>query len=84
MEPLDEYLNENNMASIDWNALNRDAEGRKKNADELVQNAINTSQGKDIVVLLMHDTYGKEETAKALPRIIQYFKENGYEFKTLS
>jgi len=84
MEPLDEYLNENNMASIDWNALNKDAEGRKKNADELVQNAINTSQGKDIVVLLMHDTYGKEETAKALPRIIQYFKENGYEFKTLS
>jgi len=84
MEPLDEYLNENNMASIDWNALNKDAERRKKNADELVQNAINTSQGKDIVVLLMHDTYGKEETAKALPRIIQYFKENGYEFKTLS
>ena len=84
MEPLDEYLNKNNMASIDWNALNKDAEGRKKNADELVQNAINTSQGKDIVVLLMHDTYGKEETAKALPRIIQYFKDNGYEFKTLS
>ena len=84
MEPLDEYLNENNMASIDWNALNKDAEGRKKNADELVQNAINTSQGKDIVVLLMHDTYGKEETAKALPTIIKYFKDNGYEFKTLS
>ena len=37
-----------------------------------------------MVVLLMHDTYGKEETAKALPRIIQYFKDNGYEFKTLS
>ena len=42
------------------------------------------SQGKDIVVLLMHDTYGKEETAKALPTIIKYFKDNGYEFKTLS
>ena len=32
MEPLDEYLNKNNMASIDWNALNKDAEGRKKDA----------------------------------------------------
>ena len=37
-----------------------------------------------MVVLLMHDTYGKEETVKALPAIITYFKDNGYEFKTLS
>ena len=78
------YLDENNMASIDWNALNADAEGRKKNAQELADYAIKTSEGKDIVVLLMHDTYGKEETAKALPTIIKYFKDNGYEFKTLS
>ena len=84
MDALDTYLNENNMASIDWNALNADAEGRKKNAQELADYAIKTSEGKDIVVLLMHDTYGKEETAKALPTIIKYFKDNGYEFKTLS
>ena len=32
----------------------------------------------------MHDTYGKDETAKALPDIIRYFKEQGYNFKTLS
>ena len=84
MDKLDNYLNENNMASIDWNALNADAEGRKKNAQELADYAIKTSQGKDIVVLLMHDTYGKEETAKALPQIIKYFKDNGYQFKTLA
>lgn len=84
MEPLDNYLKEHNMAAIDWNALSKDAEGKKKDADALVENAINTSKGKDIVVLLMHDTYGKEETAKSLPRIIKYFKDNGYEFKTLS
>ena len=84
MDKLDNYLNENNMASIDLNALNADAQGKKKNANDLVDYAIKTSQGKEIVVLLMHDTYGKEETAKALPEIIKYFKENGYEFKTLS
>ena len=84
MEPLDNYLQENNMASIDWNALNRDAEGRKKTATELVEQAKKTSEGKEMVVLLMHDTYGKEETAKALPQIIKYFKDNGYEFKTLA
>ena len=30
MDELDAYLDENNKASIDWNALNADAEGGKK------------------------------------------------------
>ena len=84
MEPLDEYLDENKMISIDWTSLNADAEGKKKNANELANYAIKTSEGKEMVVLLMHDTYGKEETVKALPAIIKYFKDNGYAFKTLS
>ena len=83
MEPLDEYLDENKMISIDWTSLNADAEGKKKNAKELANYAIKTSEGKEMVVLLMHDTYGKEETVKALPAIIKYFKDNGYEFRTL-
>lgn len=83
MEPLEVYLQENNIVSIDWNVLNRDAEGRKKDADELIQNVTADVGDKEIVVVLMHDTYGKEETAKALPQVIQYFKDNGYEFKTL-
>lgn len=84
MEPLDEYLKENNMISIDWTSLNADAEGKRKNAQELYDYAVKTSEGKEMVVLLMHDTYGKEETVKALPSIIKYFKDNGYEFRTLS
>ena len=84
MEPLDEYLDENKMISIDWTSLNAYSEGKKKNAKELANYAIKTSEGKEMVVLLMHDTYGKEETVKALPAIIKYFKDNGYEFKTLS
>lgn len=83
MEKLDEYLHKNNLVSIDWNALNADSEGKRKNASQLVEHAIRTSQGKEIVVLLMHDTYGKEETMKALPDIIKYYKTNGYTFKTL-
>lgn len=84
MGELDGYLNDNNMTYIDWNALSGDAEGKKKNADELAQHAIETSKDKEIVVLLMHDTYGKEETVKSLPKIIEYFKNNGFEFKTLA
>ena len=80
---LDEYLLTVNKASIDWNSLNADAQGRQQGKDRLVKSAIETSQGKEIVVLLMHDMYGKEETAHALPEIIEYYIEAGYEFKVL-
>lgn len=83
MEQLDHYLNESNKISIDWNALNKDAEGKEKNAEQLLENVKGTTEGKEMIVLLMHDTYGKEETAKALPEVIKYFKNNGYAFKTL-
>lgn len=84
MEDLDKHLEENNMVSIDWSSLNGDAQGKRKNAQELFNCSMKTSQEKEMVVLLMHDTYGKEETVKALPSVIKYFKDNGYEFRTLS
>ncbi|KZL92253.1 hypothetical protein [Clostridium magnum] len=42
-----------------------------------------TVGNKEKVILLMHDTYGKEETAKALPEIIKYLRDCGYEFKII-
>lgn len=80
---FDSKLKEKNMCSIDWNAYDADAEGKKKNSQQLL-NEVKVSVGsQNKVVILMHDTYGKEETAKALPKIIEYLKEQGYEFKTL-
>ena len=83
MDKLDAYLDKNNMASIDWSALSGDAEGKKKNVDELLKYAVESAMNQEMVVMLMHDTYGKEETANSLPPIIEYFKGHGYEFKTL-
>lgn len=83
MDPLDKHLEEKDMVSIDWNALNADAEGKKKNSEELFEYTKKTSENKDIVVLLMHDTYGKEETVKSLDQIITHFKDNEYSFKIL-
>ena len=80
---LDNIFKENGYSYIDWNALSKDAEGPKKNAEQLAQEAINTSGTKEKVVLLMHDTYGKEETAKSLPAIIKHFKDQGYQFKVI-
>ena len=82
-EALDNYFEQEGYSYIDWNALSKDAEGSEKNAEQLVQQVIETTGSKQKVVLLMHDTYGKEETAKSLPDIIRYFKENGYEFRVI-
>lgn len=69
---------------IDWNALNKDAEGsKKKTADDLYNDAVSTIGKREKVILLMHDKEGKEETYKALPRIIDYLKQNGYSFMTI-
>ena len=84
IKPYIRYVNQKGILYFDWNALNADAEGPRKNAQQLADYAIKTAQGKEMVVMLMHDTYGKEETVKALPTIIKYFKDNGYEFRTLA
>lgn len=84
MSALDEKFKEENMASVDWNSLSKDAEGKTgKTPAELLEIAKKESAGKDIVVMLMHDTYGKENTAKMLDDLIKYYKSQGYEFKTL-
>ena len=85
--PMKEAMEQDGYYNVDWNALNKDAEGKTKNADELLQSTKETIEvlgpNADSVVLLMHDTYGKEETVKALPQIIEYLKGKGFEFRTI-
>ncbi len=84
---LKNKLVELGLESIDWNALNGDAEGKKKNEDELFarfkETVDNLGENADSITILMHDTYGKENTVKTLPRIIEYLKERGFEFRTI-
>ena len=79
-------LNSEGFTVMDWNALNGDAEGKViNNPDVLVQNAIKSAGNSNCVVLLMHDFAGKTGrfTAEALPRIIEHFKNKGYQFRTM-
>ncbi|GFZ31029.1 hypothetical protein CSC2_15550 [Clostridium zeae] len=80
---FDQRLKQEKYLSVDWNASDSDAEGKKKNSQELLQMVKESVSNKNKVIILMHDTYGKEETAKALPSIIEYLSTQGYEFKTL-
>lgn len=83
MEELDKILRDKDYHQIDWNVLPKDAEGTPKKAEELISEFIKSMRKREKAVVLMHDTYGKEETAKALPEIITYLKKQGYEFKTI-
>lgn len=84
LNELNNSLEKNRVVNVDWNALNGDAEGKPYTIDEMIGYVKKTSKGKDQVILLMHDTFGKEKTVKALPEIIKYYKDEGYEFKTIS
>ena len=81
--PKIDVLIENDFSFIDWNCSNEDAKGHDIPPHELVLNTINTAQGKNTVVVLMHDTERKKTTVEALGGIISYFRENGYIFETI-
>lgn len=77
-------MHEKNWHQIEWNCLSGDAEGNApKTAEQLYQETVQTVGTREKAVILMHDTYQKEATAEALPRIIEYLKQQGYEFKTI-
>ena len=64
---------------VRWNAVCGDAEG-DYSAERLLRRSIATAEGKDPVVLLLHDSAYRKTTAEALPDIIAWFREHGYAF----
>ena len=77
-----EFLKQNGIASVDWNALTNDAAGANTK-EKIMENFYNTIQNKTSIVILMHDASDKILTYECLPEMIQYLKDNGYEFKTM-
>lgn len=76
------YLLENGIVHLDWNALNEDAAG-KYTKEQLLDNVKSSMGTKKNVVILMHDSADKILTYEMLPELIDYLKENEYEFCTL-
>lgn len=68
---------------VDWNASCRDCEIKPESCNDLTECAIQTSSGKNNVIILLHDAADKMMTALALPDIIQNFKQKGYTFVTV-
>jgi len=76
-----ELLSQNEILNIDWNALSGDTETTKPTIEFEMQRIQETVSNKNSVVILMHDAQTKQVTAEALPEIISWLRENGYEFK---
>lgn len=68
---------------FDWNVDSGDSKRKGVPASEIIANVKNTKL-QDQVIVLMHDGGGHEQTVRALPEIIHYYKKLGYEFRTLS
>ena len=76
-----DLLLQNDIVHVDWNALNGDSETTSPTIEYEVQRVQETVGDKQSVVILMHDAQAKTVTVEALPTIIDYLKEQGYEFK---
>ncbi|AZK48799.1 polysaccharide deacetylase [Paenibacillus lentus] len=68
---------------FDWNLDSGDSKRKGVPASEIVKNVISAKQGNSMNVL-MHDGAGHEETVKALPKIIEFYKSLGYEFRAIT
>jgi len=75
-----EFVEQYGYTSIDWNTINGDAESVNWSPEQLFNRAVSTSHGRNHLILLMHDSTWKQPTADALPRIIEFFQSQGYEF----
>ena len=73
-------LEQNNIAYMDWNSLTGDSEKVNPSEEYLMDNLQKTSQGKNSLVILMHDSQAKKVTVDFLPKVIEYLKQQGYEF----
>jgi peptidoglycan/xylan/chitin deacetylase (PgdA/CDA1 family) len=76
---------------FDWNDSTADADPnmkkyrKNKNIGSLLaNNVIKNSNNRKKLIILMHDSSDKIYTAKALPKIIEGLKKQGYSFDVLT
>ena len=68
----------------DWNVDSTDASGNNIPAKKLIKSVKKNCDLDTYNIILMHDSDAKKTTAEALPKIIEWAQEEGYEFKALT
>ncbi|MBC8015631.1 MAG: polysaccharide deacetylase [Sporomusaceae bacterium] len=79
-------LKKQGYKEVGWNISSGDASSAT--AEQILNNIISQTEKNDFLwshaILLMHDSRGHEETVKALPHIIKFYKEHGFEFHVIN
>lgn len=83
MQRLKTEAEEKGYRWIDWNVCGEDATSAHPDAAAIFQNVRDGAEGRDVCVVLLHDTKACRETVKALPQILQWFDAEGYRFCTV-
>ena len=76
-------LHKENYKVYDWNANIADGVTPNLSIDQFFRKATNV-KNKSQIILLMHCNYDNEKTCEALPKIIEYYRNLGYQFCTIN
>ncbi len=77
-------LHDKGIVHHDWNVSSGDANGKMQSKEKILENIKNEALKHDEPVILMHDIERNQSTLEALPEIIEWLRENGYSFDTVS
>lgn len=83
MSRLTKLLPQMGYAYFDWNVSSGDAAGGYQSPQKIAGNVLSQANA-DKICVLMHDGYGKQTTADALPAIIEGLQKKGYSFDVLT
>ena len=78
-----EELQKKKITSFDWNVSGEDSISPHVSQAVIFQNVKKDVTRFEKPIILLHDASAMDNTAKVLPRIIDYIKEQGYRFDTL-
>lgn len=77
-------LHDNNYRIYDWNASISDGLSPNLPPDKFYKEATRKCVNPSRIFLLMHSDDPNKNTCKALPKIITYYRDLGYEFKPIT
>lgn len=78
-----EGMKKRGLRLVNWNVVCGDGRSSKIPVEDMVEEVGDGAENKNEIVVLMHDSASKEQTARALPRIIEFLRSEGYDLLPL-
>jgi peptidoglycan/xylan/chitin deacetylase (PgdA/CDA1 family) len=82
-QELLDKLHSNDMKVFDWNLDLHDGDRGDINVSQIIRNGENFNPKYGRLIILAHCNSNNKNTIKALPEIIRYYKDLGYEFEPI-